>query len=388
MKPHHCIVPVLASLLFCAALAQALAPPTPPRPLWIANPKSDDSAFIYRIGQASAQPSPETARAAAFQNALETLAREILTTLEIEGDQAALSARVKIQGAEILSQAVHVEQTPQGYSCWVQVAYPRSERNKVVEDIANGRELDSQWDAAQAAFARGDFHAAEEGLRGILEKPGSREYISFDLDAAKKMLADSYRAQKNYLEARHWYDNLAQLSESGAVRSQAQEEIAALPPPPIMWALKDRWKGRSVGLVCARRSGGAYEAFGALARVLRQESQQAEVKSADLTGKLDPAALAELFEVEDLSVLDPALQESGSGVVLAVLYDVDPAKSAEPGAIDTVVQYLVMDAARHQVVDRGQFKEMTGTQSADRMAVRCADILVRRYLAPRTPALE
>jgi hypothetical protein len=204
---------ILAPWLFLATLTCALAAQagksstaaSPTRPDWIRYPKSDDSSFLYRVGQATGQPTPEAARAAAYRHALETLSMEILTTLNMEGDTKQLTSRMNIRGAEILGHAVHTESGPQGYSCWVQVSYPRSERNKVLEDVATGRELDEKWRAAQAAFHRGDFGVAQEQLLAALNAPGSRDYISFEPDEVKKMLADTYREQKNYLEARHWF---------------------------------------------------------------------------------------------------------------------------------------------------------------------------------------
>ena len=382
---------IAAHILLCGALVGGLAgpgfarspsPPAPSRPHWILYPKSDDSAFLYRIGQATDRPSPEAARSAAYQNALEALSREILSTLKVEGDTTALSSRMQIRGAEVMAQAVHVEQGPGGFSCWLQVSYPRAERNKALEDVAAGREMDGLWASAQAAFHRGEFSVAQEKIQTLLKHGGSREYISFDLDDARKMLGDAYRLQKNYLQARHWYEQVAQLSESDAHRGAAQQEIRRLPDPPMMWPMRDRWRNRTVGLVCARRSEDRLESFGALIRVFRKELQQAEMTSVDLG--LTAERMMELFDVDDLSFLE---EDAGpAGVVLAVLYDVQQPAAGGSG-IDTVVQYLVVDAARRAIVDRGQFKEMTGTQSPDRMAARCAEILARRYLVPRSPAL-
>jgi hypothetical protein len=141
-------------------------------------------------------------------------------------------------------------------------------------------------------------------------------------------------------------------------------------------------------LVCAHRTGVDIRHFNAITRVLRQQAHEAGMTSSDLGAKLSPENLAELFDVEDLSVLEPGMNGE-IGVVLAVLYDVDPAKSAVSGqpTVDTVVRYMVLDTGQKKVVDRGQFKEMTGRQSPDRMATRCADILIRRYLVPHSPAI-
>lgn len=361
----------------------------PARPLWISHPKSDDSAFLYRIGQATALPSAEEAKTAAYLNALEGLAREMLTTLDIEGDTTVIQSHMTFQGVEIMAHAVHIEEGPDGFSCWMQISYPRSERSKVMDEITAARQQDQAWERAQAAFVRGDFGTAQAELTGILNQTGSLAYVRFSLEAAKKMLGDTYREQKNYLEARHWYENLEAFSEDEVLRGSVRQALSTLPEPPMMWPMRDRWAGRKVGLVCGLRDGEGLRSFDAMTRVLRRECQQAQLTAVDLGRSLEPMDLEDILDVEILSSLDPAREAQQIGVILAVLYDVDPAKSAasDHPVIDTVVRYFVADGRTGQVVDRNQFKEMTGTQSADRMAARSAEILIRRYLVPKSPSL-
>lgn len=354
------------------------------RPLWISQPKSDDSMYLYRIGQATGAATEEDARAAAFMNALERLAMEILSTLEIEGDTAVLRSHIEFQGAEILPHAMHMEAGEGGYSCWVQVSFPRTEKDRVLAEVEAGRQLERTWEAAQAAFLRGDFGEAQAGLLSVLNATGGLAYARFDSDEAKKMLGDTYREQKDYLEARRWYDQLANLSEAPAYREAARTEIEKLPEPPMLWPMRDRWQGRKVGLVCGIRDGDGLRSFDAMTRILRRELHQARLDSTDLGKSMDEADLEDLLDIEILSGLDEAFDADEAGVVLAVLYDINPAKAS---GIDTVVRYLVIDGASRAVVDRNQFKEMTGTQSPDRMAARCAEILARRYLVPKSPAL-
>ena len=361
----------------------------PARPLWISHPKSDDSAFLYRIGQATGLPSAEAAKTAAYLNALEGLAREMLTTLEIEGDTTVIRSHMTFQGVEIMAHAVHIEEGPGGFACWMQVSYPRSERSKVMDEIAAARQQDQAWERAQAAFVRGDFGTAQLELTGILNQTGSLAYVRFSLDAAKKMLGDTYREQKNYLEARHWYENLEAFAEDGTLRGSARQALSTLPEPPMMWPMRDRWAGRKVGLICGLRDGAGLRSFDAMTRMLRRECQQAQLTAVDLGRGLEPMDLEDVLDVEILSALAPDRETQQIGVILAILYDVDPAKSASSDhpVIDTVVRYFIADGLTGQIVDRNQFKEMTGTQSADRMAARSVEILIRRYLVPGSPAL-
>jgi S1-C subfamily serine protease len=100
-----------------------------PLPVWVLNPKSDDSLYTYRVGQATGASSELEARRLAHDDAVRQIAHML-------GDPG---------GDSIGLIAGHVEQTPgsvftrqarSGYEAYIQVRFPRRKRDEVAREIA------------------------------------------------------------------------------------------------------------------------------------------------------------------------------------------------------------------------------------------------------------
>ena len=90
------------------------------------------------------------------------------------------------------------------------------------------------------------------------------------------------------------------------------------------------------------------------------------------------------------------LRQRGAGVVLAVLYDVNPAlrnKTEDIGGVvlpvpDARVVFLVVRTDSGKVIHRGQFKAVTDGKGESRLAPYAATVLITKYLVPSCPAVK
>ena len=122
------------------------------RPAWIDQPKSPDGMCFYQVGHASASASPETARQAAFQDALAQISKSILSSVRVQGSDVKLASALQIRDAEIMPGCVHTMKAPSGYDCWVQVSYPLSEKTRIWNKLASSWRLEG-LDALKVDFS-------------------------------------------------------------------------------------------------------------------------------------------------------------------------------------------------------------------------------------------
>jgi hypothetical protein len=393
-------IPPLALL----AAAGCTTPPAPVQttvveapanaPEWIRRPKGDDSLYLYRVGHATGQPDQEAARKAAYQNALEIIAREMVAHLSIEGERVTLASKVTLRNVEIMPGIQYAEVGPDGHSCWVQVSYPLGERAKIVAKINNAEKLNREWGAARAASARGEHETARLALLEILKGATDPEFLSFRPDEAKLLLADTCLAQKDTLEARRWLDSVESTSADPRSRSVAQEKRMELPPPPRFWKMNDRWKGAKVALLCQLREGDGCKPYPDLDAVFDRDCREARLDTVHLRENIDAREAAALFDSRNTSHVVKVARKAGAGVVLALLYDIDPvrrARAAAPGAApsgpDSSITLLVVRVADEQVIFTANIREVAGSSSPVRLAETAANILIQKYLVPKCPSL-
>ena len=122
----------LLSLSACATHHdQPQHPPSPP--VWTLNPKLDDSVNMYRVGTAQ-KASPAEARAAAYRDALRQLAEAVYTEagIPLPGE---FPVPFPVRGAEIMPGCSHLEQGFMNWTAWVQVSYPLTEKQRMIENL-------------------------------------------------------------------------------------------------------------------------------------------------------------------------------------------------------------------------------------------------------------
>lgn len=100
-----------------------------PRPDWVAQPKNPDTQFFYVVGAARGGISESAAREAAFQNAVEQIARKIGGP-----NPAALAGK-----AEIVPDCIHLEERDSRYDAWVQVSWPKVETEKLLNPASGNK---------------------------------------------------------------------------------------------------------------------------------------------------------------------------------------------------------------------------------------------------------
>lgn len=126
---------VILAIITCLALSTGHAwarPDHADRPEWIARPKSSDRIYLYVVGHAAGKASEDEARAAAFQNALEQLARQATPP-----DGSSVPS-TRIRRAEIVPGCLYTESSRAGYAAWVQVSWPTAEQAKILKPVDLG----------------------------------------------------------------------------------------------------------------------------------------------------------------------------------------------------------------------------------------------------------
>lgn len=116
-----------------------------PRPVWISQPKTSDSVYIYVVGHAIRQTSEIDARNAAYQDALQKLAGQIFMP---DGRPVRPS---RIRDAEIMPGCRYVEEVASGYQAWVQVSYPVTAKQKLIQQAEEGSSLSGTEPSSSAS---------------------------------------------------------------------------------------------------------------------------------------------------------------------------------------------------------------------------------------------
>ena len=369
------------------------APVGLPRPLWIEQPKSDDSLYLYRVGFSSQRATGDHAKNAAYENALAEISKSIISSVTVDGNSTRLRSSLVIRNAEILPGCEYYERGLGGHSCWLQVSYPLAEKAKLLKRIEQGDALAKVWGKARSEFNRGAYEQAKPLLLQVIGGHEVDMNLGFSVEQAKLLLGDACREQKDILEARRWYENVAKLSEQDRFKREASERLQDLPAAPRFWPMNDRFGGQKVAILACAREGQACTRSSSLSSVLRDDCRLAQLSSVDVGKRLTDAQRAAFFDDGESGAVVAAAK--GAGVLLAVLIDVDPAKRGtkqivfgqETDAIDTRVHYRVLGLPAGRSLLEGSFKAVAGKTSPDGLAKRSATVLIRNYLIPKCPAV-
>ncbi|MDP2989747.1 MAG: hypothetical protein Q8O57_04185 [Kiritimatiellota bacterium] len=379
----------------CLTLASCKSPPPsnqPPR--WISEPKSDDSIYLYRVGHAAKQPSADAAREAAFQDAVNQIAR--LFSAAVPGGALLPPVSHLISGkAELVPGCVWIEKDGARAEGWVQISWPLAEKQRVMKRMALGEELARHWAEAQEALRKGQAEKARGLLEDVLQRQDQALFMSFELDTAKLMLGDINREQREVVEARACYESVINTSTSATARKAATEKVRLLPDPPRFWPIRDRWAGQKIALLCVIRDDKSCRRFLDLANVLTKDCGEARLGSVDIAQGLDEKSLAACFDKMDFSAACKAASAQQAGVVLAVLFDIDPLKRGATTqiygvtlpAMDSMVRFFVVRVEDGKIIYNGQFKETAGALAESRLADRTTAIMITKYLVPNCPVV-
>lgn len=101
----------------------------PALPVWVTQPKFDDSLFMYRVGKATGCDSEVDARRAAFDDAVRQIAHAL-------GDAGGESVPVISGYVDQSPGSVYTRKTRAGFEGYVQVRFPRRMREQVIREIA------------------------------------------------------------------------------------------------------------------------------------------------------------------------------------------------------------------------------------------------------------
>lgn len=382
------------------------------RPIWIEHPKSDDSIYLFRVGEGVGAESAHQARAMAYENALNVILDEIMARCGVaESDRPVLRGRFSIYGVEPVPDAVHFEETDSGFSCWIQVSCPLSERERLLKEVAAARDellkareaqekfdadMHGLWQQARAFGLRGEHDKALAVLLEIENQYGNMQNPGFALEEVRLFLGDTHKELKNKLAARAAYETVSGLSSSPSWRKEAQDRLAALPPPPRFWPMRSRWNAEKVALFCVIREGPDSRRFSDLVNILTRDCVDAHLDSVDVFGQSDYEAVNVFFDRMDFTKVSDAALSKNADIVLAVLYDIDPAKkgtTSEQFGVrvpvpDAVVRFFVVDPRNNSNIFNGQFREVAGDRPEHVLAERTALLLISRHLVPNCPAMS
>jgi hypothetical protein len=371
------------------------------RPEWIAHPKGDDSICLYRVGAAAGQPDPVAARQKACDAARAVIADEMLARVGVpEPQRPAWAQRLNLRNVELAPGAVYQEDASDGtVAVWVQVSYPLAEKAallaQIEAEVQTVAGVVSARLAARHHLQQGDYTAARTNLQAALDRSAATPAAAGERDETLLLLGEVCVAQKDFAAARQAYGELARPETAEPWRSQAASRLKTLPKPPRTWPLHDRWSGRTVALLCARREvGAAPQPFPALSGLLRRELGEALLNTLEI--QPTPAAVTELIDARRPEAACLAGRQLAAQIVVAAVLTTDPSRQGKTETVmgleiplaDSQVDFAVLDVTRGQVLYDGSFKEMAGRQSDQRLSDRVAGILIDKYLVPRCPAVE
>lgn len=445
----------LGVALVAVSLSACQAVRAPLRPAWLSMPKDEDGVFFYVDGHATGAAGPEEARASAFADAQRQIEAMLLAG-HADGNSA--HGALPLTQTLVIPDATYVEPLRSGYQAWVRVSFPQTARDRLLrrleagdrinarwqealrlsdrtdygeavrlmgellpdfrneplftlctepqartmlkdltaQQIRKGREqeLERLWSTAQAAYQRQQYQDCAAGLQALLNVYEPDPALGFTVEQAKLLLGQVVDQQKDALEARRWYEDVLKSGQEPWA-AEAAKHLSALPPPPRLWPMHDRWRGQKVALVCALRDGGSYRRFGDLVNILSKDLRDARLQGVDLTERLDGRALDDLFARQTLDLLKTVAAGEGAGIVLAVGFEIDPSKRGQQeehfGAkfpvVDSTVRYLVIEPSIGFLSCSDQFKEIAGESAEVRLADRAATILIQKYLIPHCAAV-
>ncbi len=389
------LVSLLGGLLL--AIPGCLTPgPSPANaPEWAHHPKTDDSLFLYRVGHSLGATTPEAARDDAFQEAMKQVSAVFPARVAEDGSAIPVDPGLVLRNVEIIPDCISIHPRGPVYEAWVQVSYPISEKQKVLRQIEAGEKLNADWTEAQNLARQGNYGEARKRLDDLLTRKDPALFVKIDLDEARLMLGDTYREQKDALEARRAFEQVAATSTSDKWKQLATDKLQQLPDPPRFWPMQDRWSRQSVGLLCAIRDGNGCRRFSDLSSALVKDCREAKIACRDLSEPFDAKLQSAAFDGRDFQAVCKEARARDTSLILAVLYDIDPAKQGKTAddfgmavpVLDALIRYFVIRAADGAVLFNGQIKEVTGGRAESSLAERAAVILITKHLVPNCPAI-
>ena len=370
---------------------------TSDRPLWIENPKHDDSLNMYQLGVATGLASEEAARTAAYDSACGALIKRIQAQVSACGGLQTVTAAMTLKGVEVIS--THQENVDGKFSVWLQISYPQRERLSYENKIAEAARVNQLWFEAQALVAQQRWRDAELKLTALLTECSKKAPSAFSVFEVNLAAGKVYAGMGSPAAARRQFMQVQASAEDADLRAEAFRQLKRLPPAPLMWDVAERWGNRKVAIVCARRDGAVLRTFPALGGMLMADCRAASLPFADLTATITPEQAAASFGNRDFRDLAAAGRKLGAALVLVVLIEVDTLINDQPvgapmsrdGVPDTVVRYAVVEVVTGVPLGVGgmdSFKEFVRGAKDDAVAKRVASILVRNYLAKSSLAKE
>jgi len=89
---------------------------------------------MYRVGTATGEPTAVAAREAAYKDALRQINQSVLR--EAVGSVSGKGVSpLPLENVEVLPGCSYTVQTLTGYDGWVQVSFPLTEKNKLLESL-------------------------------------------------------------------------------------------------------------------------------------------------------------------------------------------------------------------------------------------------------------
>lgn len=358
-------------------------------PAWWNDPIKDDAVNCYFPASGVSVVSSDEALQQAQSNALELIA------FRLGGGQAS-TALHRYLLANIRNWNLHAtEEKLKGRShhVWIIVKYPQEEMQSLRARIALGAKLNDLWGEAKTALSKRDCGAAIAILRVILADYQKAINVCFSGEELKVCLGDACRDSKDFLNARIYYEDVLRGSGVGRWQSKAREGINSLPEHPRFWELSNRWGHGGVALLCLTRKGDGVNGFDALTTVLTKDCRDCTVRCVDMSRVLVSRDALTVFDRSNPFPHAEVAINSGAGVLLAVLIDVDSLKIDAKNkkligadATDAMAYYTAVRLSDGSSLVSGSFPLITWNRPDTTIAQFVSAILIRN-LVDDCPAL-
>lgn len=306
---------------------------------------------LYFRAKGESRISEEAARADARDWLHKHVADYIGTNLAVKG--AGTVKDQVLREIEIFRE--HSGRTVSGrWIVYMAARYPLEQYERVKKRIELGIELDEHWAAAQSCANREQFDKAHTIFSHILDDYDRSLSPSFDIEEVKMARASLYLKQDYVVKARRWAEDVQKSSTAARWREVALEFIASLPP----LSLKDIFGDGKVALYCCESNGTAKRACPGLLAEVNGRMLGQGIRTVDISGMADNALFASTFESGRFGAHCRKAEALGADAVLAVLLDIDPAKTGktqtlfdvECPLLDARLSFYVVDVKRQKVV--------------------------------------
>jgi len=362
----------------------------------LTNEAGQPHLYFYAKGERSTE---QGAREQAVSSIRRQIADYILSRYQLEllgGEKQASSppqidvTRVEISGEKALKSLGK-------WTVYMCGRYPRSEYERVVGMLELGRTLGRRYRSGKSLYHQGAYKDAIRILESEIAQHGETPFVEHDIEASKILLGDSWLACNSPLsaaKARQYYQDVLNTSLSSSWKRTARERYAKLPDPPRLWNVRNKFGGKSVGLLCLRDEGQGWGPYSSLAMILEQDCRDVLLTEVNLAGLVSAADSAVVYS-GSVHPLIRAGRQRRTDLVLAVLVSTDPDKRGQHAvaygvtreAIDTTVRFFVVRVSDGRSVYTGEFKGVAGQGQTGRLSQYVANILVRNYLDKECPAV-